>query len=121
MPYKLSFWIVMALVSLNAGHVALNASGTYDYIGVSPNLCDTGPLEDSQEQAKAFGTGQGAGETLFNLYNVLANVLDSIFDSILPAAKMIKCAGVPNYLVNFAFATLAMIPGFDLIVFLRSG
>lgn len=119
MPYKASFVIVLFLIFFAAMPGVLASSGTADYIGYHPEVCAQ-ELTESEEMQK-FDTGQTGGSTLFGLYNSLAKPLESLFNSIFPGAAMLKCGGVPPYMVNFLFAGLAIVPGRDLIKFLRSG
>lgn len=119
MPYKLSIWIVLFLVAFNGGHVMLDASGTYDYLGVSADPGTPSEVTQAANQVDNYDTGTGGGSTLFGLYNTLADPLEAVFNAILPGAAMLKNVGVPTYLVNFTFAPLALIPGIDLIKFLR--
>lgn len=121
MAYKISMWIVIFLVSFNAGAGLLIASGSADYIGVSPDVCTPESVAQAGETTQNVDTGTGGGSTLFGFYNALADPLETAFDAIFPGAAMLKCAGIPQYIVNFAFAGLALVPGFDLILFLRRG
>lgn len=121
MAYKVSVWIVLFLLFFNGGHIALDVSGTYDYMGVSPNPGDTSDLNDGKGSVQNFDTGKGLGDTLFGLYNLLASPLETLLNTIFPGAKMLKNIGVPFWIVNFGMAGLAVIPGIDLINFLRSG
>jgi len=121
MAYKISMWIVIFLVSFNAGAGLLIGSGAADYIGVSPEVCTPDSVSNAAETSQNVDTGTGGGSTLFGFYNALADPLESIFDAIFPGAAMMKCAGIPKYIVNYGFAGLALVPGFDLILFLRRG
>lgn len=121
MAYKISVWIVIFFLFFNGAHVALDTSGTYGYLGVSTNPGDASDLKDGKNDVQNFQTGKGLGDTLFGLYNLLASPLESIVNAIFPAAKMLKNVGVPFWLVNFGLAGMAIVPGIDLINFLRSG
>lgn len=121
MPYKISMWIVVFLLFFNAGAVLMNASGTSDYLGVSPQTCTPDSLANADNTAQDFSTGGGGGSTLFGFYNQIAGMLETLFNSIFPGAAMLKCAGLPNYIVTFLFSGLAVIPGIDLAIFLRRG
>lgn len=121
MAYKISMWIVIFLVSFNAGAGLLIASGAADYVGVSPQVCAPDSVENADDRAQNVDTGTGGGSTLFGFYNALADPLEGLFDAIFPGAAMLKCTGIPTYVVNFSFAGLALVPGFDLILFLRRG
>lgn len=121
MSYKISVWIALFLVSFNGGHVMLDVSGTYDYLGVQPDLGNTDQIDRAKQSVEEVNTGGGGGDTLFGLYNTIAGPIETIFDTIMPGAKMLKNVGVPDYLVNFTFGTLALIPGIDFILFMRRG
>ncbi|GAA0305483.1 hypothetical protein [Halarchaeum salinum] len=121
MPYKISMWIVLFLVFFNAGAGLLGASGAAAYLGVQPSPGGGEELASATSSTQDFRTGSGGGETLFALYSTLSGTLESIFNAIFPGAAMLKNAGVPDYLVTFLFTGLALIPGYDLIMFLRRG
>ncbi|MUV59790.1 hypothetical protein [Halobacterium sp. CBA1126] len=112
---------MLFLVFFNAGAGLLAVSGTAEYLGVQPNPGGGEALAGATDSTQNFQTGQGGGETLFTLYNTLSGTLESIFNAIFPGAAMMKNVGVPDYLVNFLFTGLALIPGYDLILFLRRG
>lgn len=121
MAYKLSVYIVLFLVFFNGGAALLDASGTTEHLGLDTTTSNGDDIEAKADNARDFSVGGGVGETLFGLYNAVAGVLETVFDTLTPGAKMLKSAGVPDYLVNFTFAGLYVVPGIDLINFFRSG
>lgn len=121
MGYKISVWIVLFLLFFNGGHVLMAESGAYSYLGVSANPGDHSQLDKGEEKLKKFSTPGGGDSTLFALYNTVANPLEIMFNAIMPGAAMLKNIGWPKYIVNFLFSGLAVIPGIDLVKFLRSG
>lgn len=118
MAYRLSIWIVLFLISFNAGAVMLDSAGVDDYLGISTELGDTSAIEQAQDTTDVQ-TGTGTGSTLFGTYNRLTTALNTFFNAIMPGAEMMKNAGVPAELVNFTFSVLVVIPVIDLIRFLR--
>lgn len=121
MAYKISVYIVLFFLAFNAGHVMLDTTGTYDYMGVETNPGDASSLEQATSDMKSYQPGKGTGSTLFGLYNAIAGVIEGLFDTIFPGFAMLKHAGVPHEIVNYLSAVLAIIPGYDLAKFLRSG
>lgn len=123
MPYKLSIWIFVFLLSFNSGAIALEQTGAADYMGISPDLGDTSEL-DSAASTQEFQTGTGSGSTLFGTYNRMASTLNGFLNAIMPGAEMLKNAW-PNptfhLLVNMVFTVLSVIPVIDLILFVRRG
>lgn len=118
---KASVYIVIFLISFNAGGVMLQSTGVADELGLNADPGSTDELEQAEQQGENFDVGGGAGQTLFGLYASLAGVLETIFNAVMPGAAMLKRAGVPDFYVNFAFAFAAMIPVFDVASYLRSG
>lgn len=121
MPYKISMWIVLFFVFLNGSAVMLGASGTADYLGINPQPGQDDAVQDARQISEGYDTGGGGGSTLFGFYNTLASPLESVFNTIFPGAAMMKNVGVPYWMVNFVFAGLALVPGYDLAIYLRSG
>lgn len=117
---KASIYIVIFLISVNAGAVMLMSTGVAGDLGVSPSQDRTGRLSQAESTAEDYSASSSGGSTLFGLYGSLASTLDTIFN-VVPAVGMVKRAGVPDFYANFAFTFLTMIPAFDLIAFLRSG
>lgn len=118
---KASVYIVLFLISVNAGAVMLEKTGVAADLGVDMSTDKAAELETAEAQADQYGAGSGAGSTLFGLYASLAGVLETVFNGVMPAAAIMKRAGVDKLYVHFAFAFLAMVPVFDTISFLRSG
>lgn len=118
MAYRLSIWIVLFLISFNAGAVFLDATDVDDYLGINTELGDTSEIETAQNTTDVQ-TGTGTGSTLFGTYNRLTTALNTFFNTIMPGAEMMKNAGVPPDIVNFVFSVLVVIPVIDLIRFLR--
>lgn len=121
MSYKISIWIVLFLLFFNGGAVMLEESAAADYLGVNPAVGDNEQLDKAKQEAQKYGTGTGGGQTLFGLWNSLSNVLQTVVDSIFPAATMMRNVGVPNYIVTYFFTGISIVPGIDVIMFLRSG
>lgn len=118
MPYKISMWIVLFFLFTNAGAAAFTASGAAEYVGIDPS---TGAdLSERKDNLNEFETGTGLGSTLFGMYNALAGVLEGALN-LLPAVSMMKNGGVPDYIANWIYGGLAVVPSYDLIMFLRSG
>lgn len=119
MAYKLSVYIVLFLLFFNGAAVLLNASGTADYLGVEPDTGDTNKLDAAREESKSFGVSRGIGDTLFGLWITLSTVIETIVGAVFPGANMLMNAGVPSYIVSYGMAGLAVVPGIDLVKFLR--
>lgn len=121
MAYKISIWIALFLLFLNGGHVVLGASGTYDYLDVSPTIGDTSELDDAGAAPEDFETGDGSGDTLFGLYSSIGNVWNAVINGVFPAASIMKNLGMPDYIVNFTFSGLTTVMGLDVAKLIRSG
>lgn len=119
MAYKLSFWIVMFFMFMHGADVILHVSGAAGYMGVDPDTGDAEQLKEAQASAQQYDTGQGDGSTLFGLYNTLSSPVEDVFNIIFPGREMLIIAGVPWYVVDFFYVGLSIIPGYDLIKFLR--
>lgn len=118
---KASVYIVLFFISFNAGAVMLNTTGVAGDLGLSPTTDRPEELQTAENQQNEFGASQGKGGTLFGLRVGLGQAINKVFNAVLPGAAMIKRAGAPDFFVNFAFAILAIVPGLELIAFLRSG
>lgn len=116
MAYKLSFWIVLFLLFFNGGAVLLEESGTLAYMGLDAPQRD---YSDEKAAVQEFDVGAGFAPTLFGLYYTLSIPLEALFDIIFPAEDVLVAAGIPPYLAKFFFGGLAIIPGYDIVRFLR--
>lgn len=121
MPYKISIWIALFLLFFNGGAVFLSGTGAAGYLGVSAGGCAPASLEQATDEVRNFGIGGAGGQTLFGLYNRLADPFETMFNLVMPGAAMLKCNGLPVTVVNFLLAGLSAVPGIDLILFLRRG
>jgi hypothetical protein len=113
-------WVVVFFVAFNATGGLLVASGTADYMGLNPDVSGGQEIDDATANAQDYGTGSPGGSTLSGFYNALASPLEATFNLIFPGFAMLK-AFVPNYIVNFGATALALIPGYDIAMYLRSG
>ena len=120
MAYKISMWIVIFFVAFNAAAGLMSLSGTADYMGLDPDVSGGEEINAATNEAQSYGTGSPGGSTLSGFYNALASPLEATFNLIFPGFAMLK-AFVPTYLVNFGTAALAMVPGYDIAMYLRSG
>lgn len=118
MPYRISIWIVIFLLSFNSGAALLDATGAADYLGITTEIGDSEAIEEAKD-TQSVQTGTGTGSTLFGTYNRMASGLNTFFNAIMPGAEMMKNAGVDSDLVNFGFGILSIIPVIDLIRFIR--
>lgn len=121
MPYKLSVWILIFLVSFNGGAELLVQTGTADYMGISADVGDTSELESAQN-TQSFQSGTGTGSTLFGTYQRVTQLFNDLFNAIMPGAEMLKAA-IPSptwhTIVNFVFSVLALFPVIDAAKYLR--
>lgn len=120
---KPSILIVLFLISFNAGGQLLIDSGGADYLGIDTEFGDTSEIDTAQSQSQ-FQTGTGRGSTLFGTYNRLASFFNTIFNALMPGARLLKNAvGHSGFsmLIDFVFTMLALVPVIDAALFLRRG
>lgn len=121
MPYKLSFWLAILVISLNASVVLLSSAGAFAWMGVTPEAGQQEQLDDIDDQQQQYDVGGTDAPTLAGFRLGLNDPLSVMFDAIFPADSMLKSLGVPPYIVTFFWTVVTVIPGYDVIKFLRSG
>jgi hypothetical protein len=121
MAYKLSVYVVLFLLFFNGSAILLDASGTTEHLGIETSTDNGDEVVAASEDARTFEVGGGLGQTLFGLYAALGGVLEGLFNAVNPGAAMLKSTFVPDYLVNFVFLGLHLLPAIDIVKFLRSG
>jgi len=116
---RISVYFVMFLLFFNAGGAMLESTGAADTMGIDVAEGNDKELQQAKDAAGNPDPGNGLGGTLFGLYNSLAGLLETIFDTIMPGAAMLKANGFPDFLVNFLFTGMSVIIGLDVISYFR--
>jgi hypothetical protein len=116
---RVSIYLVLFLISFNAGAVMLSTTGVDDAVGIGAQGVDSGETQHIEEAANETSVGTGTGPfTGVEMYAVLGKTLAAIL-AIQPAMDMLLQVGVPLYLIGFANAIIAIIVGIDIISFIR--
>lgn len=118
---RVSVQIVLFLIFFNAGAQMIISAGVAADLGIDPHVSESDELDQAEQEANNFDTGSGFGDTLFGMYNALADTVTTILNAIFPGLAMLKAAGVPGFFADFIFAGASLYSALDLIGFLRSG
>jgi len=116
---RVSVYIVLFLLFFNAGAVMLESTGIADTMGIQPAEGNSDELEDAKRAAESPDPGNGLGGTLFGLYNSLAGLLETIFDTIFPGAAMLKANGFPDFFITFLFSGASIVVALDIASYFR--
>lgn len=106
--------LVFVLVFLNSAAELLRASGWSSAVGADPDPGATAEMQKALDAASNIRPGGGFGDTLFALYNSVTSTFRAIFEFALAAPTMMTNIGLPDYVVAFMFAPMALIIGRDI-------
>jgi len=121
MPRALTTAVIF-FVALNAFAGAMLSTGAADVLGLDATVGEDDEFDRYNDQQDVEG-GTGQGDTLADLRNSAASQLANIFGAIFPGLRMLRRAGVPQFIINilgsvfssmFVIATLSFIRGYDL-------
>jgi len=116
---RVSIYLVMFLLFFNGGYVMLEQTGAADTMGIDPAEGNDEQFEEAKDASRNVNPGNGLGSTLFAMYNSLAGVLETIFNTIFPGAEMLKANGFPDFAINYSFGAAPIIIALDIIGYFR--
>jgi hypothetical protein len=116
---KTSTWLLVFFISMNVFAGALGALGVDAHLGLDPEVGGDTEFDQAAEQAREINAQGGGEETLFSAYNTLANGVQGVIFTVLPASELLANAGVPNPIVGWLFAAVPVIVGLDYAGFFR--
>lgn len=113
--------MVVFFLSLNLFSGMLISTGVAHDIGLGGQVEVGGDerADQAQSSAEEISTGAPTGQTLFGMYNVLAETLSQIRTIALGGPAMLSNAGVPGYITGPIEAVMLVTYGIGLIKFLR--
>lgn len=118
--YPISVWLLLLLVSTNAGHVMLTETGTYDYMGVEPNIGDTSEIDQAQEKLSTGRAGSGSvTQSFVAIASSIVGVFNAVLNTIFLWRPLLKSLGFPGPIVDWGTGTYAFILGTDLFLLWR--
>lgn len=113
--------LVVFFLTMNLFSGMLISTGAAASIGLE-NQVETGGSEDAdsvEEASEEVSTGAPTGETLFGMYNVLADKIGQLRAIVFGGPTMLANAGVPRFLTAPMEAIIAVVYAVGLIKFLR--
>lgn len=112
--------LVVFFVAFNLFAAMLMGTGVAAMLGIDAEVGGQQARQETVDNAKDISTGTSLGNTLFGMYNVLANGVSSLFGFIFPGLLMLERAGVPGWLTGGLLGPLFSIVIFvDVVSFLR--
>lgn len=111
--------LVVFFITFNLFAGMLTATGTDAMLGLDAEVGGDKAVGDAAQRSENVSTGTSLGNTLFGMYNVLANGLSSVFDVIFPGLAMLKAAGVPGFITGMLGPLFAILMFVDFVSFLR--
>jgi hypothetical protein len=116
---KVSVYLLVFFISMNAFAGALYALDVDDHLGTSPDPGGSDELQQAIADAQDIQGGGGGGETLFSAYNSLATGIEQVLWTVLPAARLLGNTPIPNPIVDWLFASVPVIVALDYAGFFR--
>lgn len=111
--------IVVFMVSMNAFAGIMMAQGIDSMLGLDTTVGEDSEFDQAADDADTVNTGSSLGDTLFGMYNTLANGVGAIYDVIYPGLRMMERAGVPGYLTGLLGNLFTFIIFFDVASYVR--
>lgn len=114
-------FLVVFFLSLNLFSGMLISTGIAEDIGIGQQAEVGGDnnVESAQSSAEEVSTGAPTGQTLFGMYNVLANTLGEIRTIVLGGPAMLSNAGVPTFITSAMEVVMVLVYAVGIIRFLR--
>jgi hypothetical protein len=107
--------IAFVLVFLNAGAELMRSSGIAEAMGANPEPGAGAKMEAALEAARKVNQGGGGfGDTLFQLFVAVTNSFEAVFKFVTAGPSMLINIGIPEPLVLFLFAPVALLVGRDI-------
>lgn len=116
---RASVKIVVMLMFLNAGAELLRAAGIAQAMGIN----DPGAaaeMNDATSSARDITASGGGLDTLYQLYITATQGVSAIFEFVWSGPSMLINIGVPEPIVVFLFAPLAVVVGIDIVYYLTA-
>lgn len=110
--------LVVFFITFNLFAGMLTATGTDAMLGLDAEVGGDKAVGDAAQRSENVSTGTSLGNTLFGMYNVLANGLSSVFDVIFPGLAMLRAAGVPAWIAGGQGTVGFLPPLFTVIMFI---
>jgi hypothetical protein len=114
-----------ALVTLVVFSLALDlaaglyiATGIDEDLGLSFTATDT-PQEIGSDVGSEQETGSAGGDTLFGMYNQVAQTFGKVMGALNPALTILDNVGVPSVFINFLNPLVLVLKGLGAAWFLR--
>lgn len=110
--------IVVFLIMLHASAGLIAASGLGADMGVMPDPGGDDKVQTAKDSANNVEAEGGIADTLFALYNSVAQSLTAFLNTAFALEIMLTNIGVPAYVTAFLVAPIPIIVGMDLVYLL---
>lgn len=98
----------------------LMSTGVAATIGIETNIGGGDEVDESLDKANGtIETGAPTGSTLFGMYNVLADGINTIVGTVTAGHTMLAQAGVPGAITGMLNSLFAIVIVIDIISFMR--
>ena len=113
--------LAIFFLSLSLFSGLLVSTGVAETIGLDGQVQESQAADDVEGNVtQATQTSSPGGETLFGLYNILANQLAKVLGIFNPGLVLLGNIGVPDFLINgFLIPIVSLIKFIGIVSFLR--
>lgn len=123
---RISIWIVLFLVFLNAWGGLLQTTGVAETHGFAVEFGNTDQLDEAKNEAGGVTgeTGSSVGGTILGLITTATSVLGVLFDALFIGPTMLKNVmpgQTAKLVVDFLTAGLVIIAGVDILGYWQPG
>lgn len=107
--------IVIFLVFFNLAASMVMASGLGAAWGVAPNPGGDDEIDAANAEAEQVEPSGGFGETLFMMYNSIADTFNAIVRVVFAGPTMLTNVGIPAWFTTFLFGPMYILVGLDIM------
>lgn len=119
---RVSVALLIFLVLFNGWAGLLQKYDIDDHIGITAETGDPEELQQAEDAASNFRTGNSVGDTLLGMYNALGSTVESMFVGIQPGGRMllnIVPSGPAQDVVMWGYSIVEILMAVDLLAYWR--
>lgn len=111
--------LVIFFISFNLLAGMMMAQGIDTMLGIDTEVGTDDRIEEANEETERVNTGSSLGDTLFGMYNTLANGIGTIYDVVFAGPVLLERAGIPGYIAKFMAGVFTFVVAIDVASFIR--
>lgn len=112
--------LLLFFLAFNLFAATLMSTGVAATVGIETNIGGDDEVDETLDQANGtVETGAPTGQTLFGMYNVLANGFNTLVGTVTAGHTMLAQAGVPSAITTMLNGLFGVVIVIDIMSFIR--